>query len=309
MGTLTGLRKRVSNEGGPSKLPQPKEKKQGPARAYQFGNTIIVEDENGEVVKKYYIPSPSEQNTTNQTEKSRERVGKMGRYLGRAHTIAATDGTNSTNSARKAPDIRNKKPLVHDEDDGDNRLRFTISSIGQRMSKKEFIDKIRHMNSKARVRIVKESDVPETVKREVCRAGTAGAGVSVGAGETGGGESSAVISYDQDPPFSTSRRADAEQERLTQQPRKQENPKAPTGPSLPPLHVNENETDEAEDPESDVPPTRQPSTIARETLSAETAPEKRGREGALGISSRSAESDGDSEAEEGNVEAKKAEQG
>lgn len=33
------------------------ERKRGPAHAYQFGNTIIVEDEDGEVVKKYTIPS------------------------------------------------------------------------------------------------------------------------------------------------------------------------------------------------------------------------------------------------------------
>jgi hypothetical protein len=26
--------------------------------AYQFGNTIIVEDEDGEVVKKYELPAP-----------------------------------------------------------------------------------------------------------------------------------------------------------------------------------------------------------------------------------------------------------
>lgn len=29
-----------------------------PARAYQYGNTIIIENENGEVVEKYEIPNP-----------------------------------------------------------------------------------------------------------------------------------------------------------------------------------------------------------------------------------------------------------
>lgn len=44
----------TSGEPTPVKI---NERKRGPAHAYQFGNTIIVEDENGEVVKKYTIPS------------------------------------------------------------------------------------------------------------------------------------------------------------------------------------------------------------------------------------------------------------
>jgi hypothetical protein len=33
------------------------ERKRGPAHAYQFGSTVIVKDEDGEVIKKYALPS------------------------------------------------------------------------------------------------------------------------------------------------------------------------------------------------------------------------------------------------------------
>jgi hypothetical protein len=50
--TLAGMKKKEKTEGEE----KPKSKRaQGPARAYQYGNTIIVEDEDGEVIKKYDI--------------------------------------------------------------------------------------------------------------------------------------------------------------------------------------------------------------------------------------------------------------
>jgi hypothetical protein len=59
LGTWHGL-KRNQSEAGPSSEERekpPPERKRGPAHAYQFGNTIIVEDEDGEVVKKYELPA------------------------------------------------------------------------------------------------------------------------------------------------------------------------------------------------------------------------------------------------------------
>jgi len=44
----------------PEPLKAHKPEKKGPALAYQFRNTIFVEDEDGEVIKKYDIPPSSE---------------------------------------------------------------------------------------------------------------------------------------------------------------------------------------------------------------------------------------------------------
>lgn len=61
-----------------------KKKKRGPARAYQSGNTIIVEDEDGEVIKKYEIPPDRSKQGEKPavSEKIRHRLARMGSYLG-----------------------------------------------------------------------------------------------------------------------------------------------------------------------------------------------------------------------------------
>jgi len=57
-----GKRKEDSEEKAePQAKPHKPERKRGPAHAYQFGNTIIVEDEDGEVMKKYTIPTEDKQ--------------------------------------------------------------------------------------------------------------------------------------------------------------------------------------------------------------------------------------------------------
>ncbi|KAL1637009.1 hypothetical protein SLS58_009535 [Diplodia intermedia] len=64
------------------------EKKRVPALAYQVGNTIVVEDEDGEVVKKYDIPQDAMKHGGEKTpiiDKTRQRLARMGTYLGMSH--------------------------------------------------------------------------------------------------------------------------------------------------------------------------------------------------------------------------------
>lgn len=63
----------------PSK--QKSERKRGPAHAYQFGNTIIVEDEDGEVIQKYEIPR-DEQEQNRYNEYMRTGMKRMGTWVG-----------------------------------------------------------------------------------------------------------------------------------------------------------------------------------------------------------------------------------
>lgn len=72
-----GFGKKGDGEQPPKK--QKEEQKRGPAHAYQIGNTIIVEDEDGEVIRKYDIPreeqEPSRYNM-------RENMQRMGTWMG-----------------------------------------------------------------------------------------------------------------------------------------------------------------------------------------------------------------------------------
>ena len=145
----------------------------GPAHAYQYGNTIIVEDEDGEVVKKYDIPA---------AETKKKAAGAVGPYsvrsrLQRIGTWAGVGNKDSIpedvealghvqdNGIRRGQSSRgSKKP---DTDEDDERIRFTITSGSQRMSKNDFIKQIQSLDPKARARAVAESDAPEGVKEDV----------------------------------------------------------------------------------------------------------------------------------------------
>ena len=167
MSTFTGIRGLARGDGTPKPPKAQPERKNGPARAYQYGNTIIVEDEDGEVIKKYDIPAPDRKQSTAENDRSQKRVGQMSRMLGLGNrdtkTDAVTPGPSTDGKADPLSEIKvNGKPMEED----DPLLRFTISANGRRMSKAEFIDEIRGMDPKSRAQVVENSDAPEPVKRE-----------------------------------------------------------------------------------------------------------------------------------------------
>jgi hypothetical protein len=159
---IAGLRPQTGEPQQPPKAHKPAPKR-GPALAYQFGNTIIVEDEDGEVLKKYDIPGPPKQKkpaTGDRTDAGRtlQRIKNMGSYLG-MHPQTAADAAEGVASASDGP----KKNAEEDDDDN---IRFTVTAGGRRMSKLEFIQQIQKMDPKSRAQLVENSDAPETVKRE-----------------------------------------------------------------------------------------------------------------------------------------------
>ena len=163
---------------GPSE-PKPVEHKRGPAHAYQFGNTIIVEDEDGEVVKKYDLPHQPRrrglrggvQDGPGHLDAGAVRQGfrRMGTWAGLGGKDEEGDQGETLGEPSaaegKAPAKKRKSSIVDPDDD---RIRFTVGgSGGRRMSKQDFIQQIQSMDPKARVKAIEESDVPEDVKREV----------------------------------------------------------------------------------------------------------------------------------------------
>ncbi|KAF2026885.1 hypothetical protein EK21DRAFT_73276 [Setomelanomma holmii] len=141
--------------------------KRGPALAYQFGNTIIVEDEDGEVIKKYDIPSNKNkdkrpgpqrgQSVADGTSRAIQSLKRMGTHMGVPTLGVGESGPSGTQSG----EVKKKKP--NDEFDDDN-LRFTVTAGGRRMSKMEFITQMSQMDPKARAKFVQSSDAPEAVK-------------------------------------------------------------------------------------------------------------------------------------------------
>ncbi|TKX22052.1 putative Na(+)/H(+) antiporter [Elsinoe australis] len=161
----TGFRKRGQEE-------KPAEKR-GPARAYQYGNTIIVEDEDGEVIKKYDINPPAGGAKKGESSgkegghhnfadpaRTKQRMQRMGSYLGvKPKDVAVDAGAESAEGTKKR-----KKNTVDPDDD--ERIRFTVEAGGRRLSKAEFIQQIQRLDPKTRAKFVEQSNVPEKVKEE-----------------------------------------------------------------------------------------------------------------------------------------------
>ena len=182
---LMGKEKEKEAAGPSDSKPKPKPKskpkhkapehKRGPAHAYQFGNTIIVEDEDGEVVKKYDLPHQPKQ-TRGVRGGVQDGAGHFNTkpMLKRAGTWVGIGGkAEETPQNKSAADTSGqaKKGLRQSSvDPDDDRIRFSVGIGGRRLSKDDFIKQIQAMDPKARVRAVEESDVPEVVKQEV-RAG------------------------------------------------------------------------------------------------------------------------------------------
>ncbi|MCJ1474861.1 hypothetical protein MMC13_003521 [Lambiella insularis] len=175
------LKKRMGNWGAKYKdedeaeaseaRPKP-EYHRGPAHAYQYGNTIIVEDEDGEVVKKYDIPAPEKKRRQGDKESSNPETSavrnRLQRMISGKESLKADDGPTKRGEETRlgTSNKRGKSAIVDDDDD---RLRFTITSEGRRMSKNDFIKQIQSLDPKARARVVEDSDVPEGVKEDARR--------------------------------------------------------------------------------------------------------------------------------------------
>ncbi|OIW33546.1 hypothetical protein CONLIGDRAFT_569083 [Coniochaeta ligniaria NRRL 30616] len=165
-------------------------RRHNPARAYQFGNTIIVEDEDGEVVKKYELPSEKPDKEGPDFVSQGLKYMGMGSLVkpGKDNTEAGPsgEGGDTANAPPARPRLASvstwagafrpaggeasaqkpKKKDRHDGDDEDDRhIRFTISGVDQRMTKEDFIREMRKYDKGTRREILEHSDASEAIKR------------------------------------------------------------------------------------------------------------------------------------------------
>ena len=142
------------------------------AHAYQFGNTIIVEDEDGEVIKKYTIPA-GEKGDKAQKEPTAPGQAPVRRGLNRMGTWF---GMEEEGESSQAANEKKKKAQSPDEWTTDDGLRFTVAHDpevsshgighkGKRMNKQEFFQQIKGLDAKARRDLVQETDAPPPVQK------------------------------------------------------------------------------------------------------------------------------------------------
>lgn len=126
-----------------------------PARAYQFGTTIIVENEDGDVVKKYELPAQKAQaSTSNQAEAS-----DSPRPVGLSRWASSAFGR--THASEASP---KKKAAEGLEEDDDKQVRFTIGGVGRRMTKDDFIHEVQKLDKSTRREVVDKSSASQALK-------------------------------------------------------------------------------------------------------------------------------------------------
>jgi len=150
----------------------PEERKGGQAaHAYQFGQTLIVEDEDGEVIRKIDLGSKTAKRglrggvqdgpghfDTTPVRHGLKRMTTWAGLGGKSEAVEEPTGEGSGQAKSR------KKSVVEPDDD---RLRFTVGTGGRRMSKMEFVQQLQRLDPKARQEMVEESDAPRAVKDEV----------------------------------------------------------------------------------------------------------------------------------------------
>jgi hypothetical protein len=142
---------------------------------------IIVEDEDGEVVKKYELPDKKKEKKAHQDDGEagpvRQGINRMGTWTGMGKkdgpSSAADKDTSSpvrqginrmgTWAGNKPADPKKKKQ-AEEEDEDDHRIRFTIGGAGKRMTKEDFLRELQNMDPKARMEVVESSSAPKAMK-------------------------------------------------------------------------------------------------------------------------------------------------
>ncbi|KAL2024687.1 hypothetical protein VTK56DRAFT_6888 [Thermocarpiscus australiensis] len=289
--TYEALKKRVTNwreaEIAKRKEKDKMGKKREPARAYQFGNTIIVENEDGEVVKKYEIPTDKRQpDLVSQGLKymgmgvfakraDRDNIGTNAEASGAGG--GSSSGVGGQAAAKSSAQKPSRKGLVKEQQEEDDRhIRFTVGGVGRRMTKEDFIKEMQKLDKTTRREVVDKSTATQAVKA------LARQDPQSQMGEQASGPSSRTAGSRQGPAATGASGSGSQ------------------SPSRSPSPEEEQTT--AEVPSKEVPETeverRRRLAVLKDLGEAsedavETAAERRRREAALGMGSHGAEEDSD----------------
>lgn len=116
---------------------------------------IIVEDENGEVVKTYELPS----------DKTDAPLAQPLKYLGLKGAKPADRPADPAPSQAGEASGSGAANKADKEAEDDKRIRFTIGGEGKRLTKEDFCREVWKLDAKTRREVVEKSDAPVDVKR------------------------------------------------------------------------------------------------------------------------------------------------
>ncbi|KAI1772556.1 alkali metal cation/H+ antiporter Nha1 C terminus-domain-containing protein [Hypoxylon cercidicola] len=163
-------------------------RKHEPARAYQFGNTIIVEDEDGEVVRKYDLPAdrsdgkdyvatslkymgmgglvkPSDKAAPQTGESSEQEITQDNSSKPEPPARTRTGGWPGFNRGSAADQRRKDATDSTEKSVADDRgIRFTIGGVGRRMTKDDFLKEVQKLDARTRHEVIDQSTAPPAVK-------------------------------------------------------------------------------------------------------------------------------------------------
>ncbi|RKF65463.1 Na antiporter 1 [Golovinomyces cichoracearum] len=144
--------------------PMLSQRRRGPALAYQFGNTLILEDEDGEVLKTYELPSTRPKQFTGEQATASQGVNKVGNWMNAKSTGSESKSENFARQGKSRWGLGKKKPNERsaediEEEDDDKLIRFTIRGKGARLTKEELIRELQSLDPKTRSNVIRESEL------------------------------------------------------------------------------------------------------------------------------------------------------
>ena len=177
LGDWQGWKKKKKRDAEPQQEPKPQPEpatRRGAAHAYQYGHTIILEDEDGEVVKKYDIPLAERKKSRADSVAGPSGGGGMGAVpipgMRRMTTFMHRGARPSVAQPIPAEPVEGEaKDPRRPEYDDDDRIRFTLGGSSQRMGKADFIKQIQALDPKAQARAVDATDASAREKQGMKR--------------------------------------------------------------------------------------------------------------------------------------------
>lgn len=113
-----------------------------------------MENEDGEVLKKYDLPTQKPQSDLVTTGLKYMGMGVFAKAVDKSAPESSKAGEPSTAAAEPAQNQRKKSVVAEEEDDDDKHIRFTIGGVGRRMTKEDFIQEIQKLDKPTRREVV-----------------------------------------------------------------------------------------------------------------------------------------------------------
>jgi hypothetical protein len=117
-----------------------------------------VENEDGDVLKKYDLPTQKPQQDLMAAGLKYMGMGVFAKAMDKSAGEASTAGETSAAAGEPSTQRQRKKSVVQaeEEEEDDKHIRFTIGGLGRRMTKEDFIQEMQKLDKNTRREVVNE---------------------------------------------------------------------------------------------------------------------------------------------------------